>query len=332
MAGLVSLCACTATVTGSGSLSGTAGRTPTPSRSTVDVPRYQAPDTAIGNPRTVDLCSAISFDRFDRYGRVGPALPVTPEDCWFYVTPPGAKSDVRMSAFVYGLSPYDANNTDIRIRNVAGQSVYFYPFADRYCRAMIAGLQVAIGIEADDQSGRQSQAQLCAMRDTLVTQLSTAVTAHRLRHRVYGSNSLTAVDVCDQLDSGALDIPDAKDLELRERQYGEGCELDNAAYSIEVWVGLRPPPVVPGPGGKRLNLGGHAIVQPAKADPDYCAIVAQQDLVPGSGADYTETIEASAQPNTGSGTGGSGAVSGEALCTQIAGAVLLQFLRATGRI
>lgn len=286
---------------------------------------YQAPQTKIGNPRTVDLCSGIKLHRFAKYGDVSPTVPVTPVDCWFLVTPPGAKADVRMSAYVYGLSRYIPPDSDLEPRTVSGQEVWFYPFEDHYCRAMIAADDVAIGIEADDTSDKLPESRVCAMRDTLLTQMAEAVTADRFAHRAYGSNSLTALDMCDHLNTGSFSFPDADGLELRETGYGNGCALFNSVYSLEIWIGLQPPPVMPGPHGRRLNLHGHDVIQQDPATATDCEITAQQDLVPG--ADYAETIEASVAVD--SPRGGSSA---EALCTDVAGAVLVQFLEATGRI
>ena len=321
-ASLAALCACTATVTGSGS----AGPTPagaTATRSKHDAPPYRAPRTVIGNPRTVDLCSGISPGRFARFGDVSPTFPVTPVECWFWVTPPGAESDVRMTAYVYGEGAY--GDTEFSTRTVAGQTVYFYPFAARYCRAMIATADVAIGVEADDRGGRLPEARVCAMRDALLGQMLAAVNAHRLRHREYVSNSLTGVKMCDHLND-KFTFSDASLLELLDTGYGNGCSLVNDVYSIDIWVGLQPPPVRPGPDGKLLNLHGHEIVQPAKADPTYCEITAQQDLLPG--AELAETIRASAEIEHAR----PGLASGDRLCADVAGEVVVQFLQATGRI
>ena len=314
LASVAGLCACTATVAGSGS----AG--PTPTRSKSEAPPYRAPKTAIGDPRTVDLCSGISPGRFAKFGEVSPTFPGTPVACWFWVTPPGANSDVHMTAYVYGERAHYSET----VKTVANQTVYVYRFGGRHCQAAVVTVDVAIGIDADDHNGRLPATQVCAMRDVLAEQVAAAVNAHRFRHRAYGSNSLTGVKMCDHL-TDKFTFSDASLLVLQDTGYGNGCNLVNDVYSIDIWVGLQQPPVRPGPDGKRLNLHGHEIVQPTEADPTYCEITAQQDLVPG--ADLAETIRASAEIDKVR----PGLASGDKLCTDVAGAVVVQFLTATGR-
>jgi len=314
LASVAGLCACTATVAGSGS----AG--PTPTRSKSEAPPYRAPKTAIGDPRTVDLCSAISPGRFAKFGDVSPTVPMTPVECEFWVTPPGANSDVHMTAYVYGERAHYSET----VKTVANQTVYVYRFGGRHCQAAVVTVDVAIGIDADDHNGRLPATQVCAMRDVLAEQVAAAVNAHRFRHRAYGSNSLTGVKMCDHL-TDKFTFSDASLLVLQDTGYGNGCNLVNDVYSIDIWVGLQQPPVRPGPDGKRLNLHGHEIVQPTEADPTYCEITAQQDLVPG--ADLAETIRASAEIEKVR----PGLASGDKLCTDVAGAVVVQFLTATGR-
>lgn len=321
--GALALSACSTTVSGSG----TAGPTPTVSTvatTSAAAPSFVPPDTALGNPRTADLCSIMQPAKFAKYGDVSPTTMRAPTDCYFWITPADAESDIGLSAYVYGAAPFDPGGKGVRSRIDSGLDVYDYPFTDHYCRAMVG---VAVGVETDDYAQHLAGLEVCAMRDTLAAQIAAGIAGHRLRHVTYGKTSLTTTNMCDYVDPTNLKgFKHATDMRLGSRAFGNECDLSNSTYWMDIWVGLEEPPVRPGPGGKRLTVQGHQFIQEYEATSTYCRVTSQQDLLPDG--NYAEAVEASAElaPKR-----PADVPTGSALCSQVAARLMIMFLQTTGR-
>jgi len=150
--------------------------------------------TAVGNPRTTNLCSVLNPAAFLRYGDPGPPIMIDPTGCSIYLKPPGGTKSVALTTWVYGATSSDAGPGST-MRRVSDLPVDEYPFTQNYCRAMIEASGVAVGIQATDYTKQVPRTQVCSMRDLLTTQVASGISASHVGHVKYGPTSLTAVDV-----------------------------------------------------------------------------------------------------------------------------------------
>jgi hypothetical protein len=180
-----------------------------------------------------------------------------------------------------------------------------------------------------DQSATETSTAICAVRDLLANQVAQSITAGKVTHTTYGSNSLTAVKVCDYVDAAPVrGAPLGTGLVTQEFALGNECDLYNSVYNIYVHVGLEEAPVYAHQGGREITAGGHTLylMYSTSSTKSYCRLVSPQGDVPGSGK--VETLEASVDRAS---DAPASAASGAALCNRILSPLLVYVLNTMDR-
>jgi hypothetical protein len=306
---LVLVAGCTSTGGGGGGKgtrsASTSSANPSPSRSRsaslppADIVRTPV-QTAIGDPVTADLCSAMGLDPLRGLG-----AGLTPSfDARQY--PPGCSVTLRNAAkAVLGLSVFADRRTPReaagRTRRVtAGLPVYGYPYdsSTGSCERDISssGLRLVVDAFAPGPD-KPDQSLSCAAADAMADRIAAVVAAGGVPRLPLAAPSLTALNGCKVVRrAGIPALPDFAGSEVIPRGFGANCELRRGALflflDIQIAGSARPR------GSNPTTVEGHRLYE-TSAQGGYCTYVSNQ----GSTADgrheqlsATSTVVGTATP------------------------------------
>jgi hypothetical protein len=307
------LAGCTSVVGGRGQPSGTPSSTgarstasASPSASVVSTPAAPPADilrtpvqTAIGDPVTADLCTAIGLDAL-RNLRAG----VTPSfDDRQY--PPGCSVTFNDGAtHVVGLSVFASQGrpaaADHRTSRVAsGQTVYSYPFdaATGSCRRAIKAEGVLLTVDsAQVGTAVPGKSIACAGTDAMTTRLVAVAAGHYLPRLQLADPSLSVLAACKVVTkAGIRTLPAFAGGAIRTQGFGASCQLRTAKLFLFIDFAIadaaRPP------GSTATTVEGHRMYSRGSRA-DFCSYVSTQGTT--SDGRYEQVVASATVPVTAS--------------------------------
>jgi hypothetical protein len=292
---------------------------PSPTQPAADIARPPVA-TAIGDPVTADLCTAIGLDALRGLGngltpsfddrQYPPGCSITLND--------GAKPLVGITVFAGVGDPLTSTGRTSRVAN--GQTIYSYPFdaTTGSCRREIKAHGVLLTVDSyPNGDAKPGQATSCAGTDQMASRLAAVVTAGNVPRQPLASPSLSALDACKVAEKASITtLPAFAGSELREQGFGANCQL--RPHDLFLFIDFVIADVAQPPGSTPTTVGGHRL-SATSSQADFCSYASTQGTT--TDGRY-EQVTATAT------VAGSGAAPAQ-LCEQTAEA-LARYLTAAG--
>jgi hypothetical protein len=334
LAAIALLTACAPVVSGRGRVGGsgttaaprpsaTASK-PTGPTSVVTVPsgdNLRTPvTTAIGDPVTADLCTAIGLGAMRNFP--GGLTPVFDSRQF----PPGCSVSLREGTkAVLGVTVYAASGRPTvqrgrTSRSASGQRIYSYPFAAATgdCRRELAPGSVLLTVDSLPSPGAKPNADLdCAATDAMADRLAAVLATRHIPRLHLASPTLTRFDACAVSRASGITTTLAafSNGTFTEQGFGASCEVRTTSlflfFNFVLAADAQPP------GSTQTTEFGHLLFQ-SSAQPNLCSYVSTQRRTPDGRYEQmtaTATVRSSTQVTD--------------LCTQTAQALAL-YLSAAG--
>jgi hypothetical protein len=240
-------------------------------------PFIRAPrDTAIGDPATADLCSAVGVATFAqlRSGTVTQDPVQYPPGCSFTLSTAGAPV-LTVSVFAARHDPAPAEGRTERTSS--GLDVYSYPFdsTSGACERDIVTQHLRFVADAIPRGSAKPDEHLsCAATDAMARRVAEVVAHGSVPRLSLAQPTLTQLNACKVAQAaGMTELSDFAAAELAVRGFGINCELQtrdvylfiNAALAAET----PPSPGVP------VTVGGHELYR-ITARAGFCSYASVQ--------------------------------------------------------
>jgi hypothetical protein len=233
--------------------------------------------TAIGDPVTADLCTAIGLDALRGLGagltpyyddrQYPPGCSVTLND--------GAKPVIGLSVFAGQGEPTvaDARTT----RTVSGLSVFSYPFdkATGSCRRETKAEGVLLTVDSI-QAGTETPDEriACAATDAMADRLAAVVAEANVPRLLLADRSLSALDACKVArKAGITTLPAFTGGVLHTQGFGASCQV--RPTSLFLFVDFVITDVARPRGSTPTTVDGHDLYSRASRA-DFCSYVSTQ--------------------------------------------------------
>jgi hypothetical protein len=234
--------------------------------------------TAIGDPGTADLCSAIGADTFSGLG-AGTATvdPVQyPPGCSFTLSN-ASKPVLTVSVFA---ARHDAPDADGRTKgSSSGLDVYSYPFDAHTggCPRDVMATGVRLVADAIPRGSAEPDEHLsCAATDAMATRLAEVAASGSVPRLSLAQPSLVQLSACLIVkDAGITTLSAFTSGRLIRRGFAVNCEVrtDAVFLFINAALAATAPPTRATP----VSVGGHDVYQTA-SHPEFCSYVSVQGV------------------------------------------------------
>lgn len=255
----------------------TAPTSPITTSPTADAYARTPVSTAIGDPVTADLCTAIGLTvmqsavtgltpSFD--GRqFPPGCSVT----YFQ----GAVAQFGVSVFADSAQPRSATGRSTRTKS--GQSVYVYPFdaTNGRCERDVVGRGVLLVVDATPQgSAKPDKTNYCAATDAMSTRLAAVLAAGNVPRLPLAHPSVSAIDACKVVRAAGITSLSAFAKGVISSQgFGASCRVHPTGLFLFVNLVVAD---AAQPGGSTLTtVGGHSLYATSTSS-DFCSYASTQ--------------------------------------------------------
>lgn len=194
-------------------------------------PRRPVP-TAIGDPPTADLCTAIGLSALSHLGyppKYGTSQP--PPGCYVQLT----KSGQRVASVdVYASTEPPQAQPGRRSTRQSGLVVYVYPYESSIgdCERDVVAQRVFFHVHAfaNEVPASRKRAVACNGTAAMTTRLAQVVAAHEVPRLSLADPSLSAMDACAVVQaSGLLSQSRYTGMKLAPDAFGSGCTLSKGS-------------------------------------------------------------------------------------------------------
>lgn len=232
--------------------------------------------TAIGDPVTADLCTAIGLAALQ--GAV-PDLTPTFDGRQF---PPGCSATyyegadpvLAVSVFARGGDPKATSGRTSR--SVSGQVVYVYPFdASGHCAREIKASALVLVVDSVPLNSTMPDKQTsCAGTDAMSNRLAAVVAAGDVPRLPLAPASLTELDACKVVKAAKItSLPAFTKAEVSEQGFGASCEVRRGPLFL--FVNLVVADAKRPAGSTPTTVAGHTLYA-TSVTKDFCSYASTQ--------------------------------------------------------
>ncbi|HEU5266765.1 MAG TPA: hypothetical protein VFU35_08690, partial [Jatrophihabitans sp.] len=239
--------------------------------------------TAIGDPPSTDLCSAVDVSDFAQPGyRPAFADSQFPPGCTIRLT----KSDgSHVSVSLYGTTSASGAAPGRTTKRVAGLTVYYYPFKSDFgeCERDVLAGRIVFTINAFTPKGTTGatpdRTVNCTATDLLTTKIALAVSARALTPLHLATPSVISLDSCRiARAAGWTAVPAFAGAPPTADAFGAGCSLTSSRMSVYLDPMLAKDASVDN--ARPVSADGHQIYASTSNDASDCALTSVQGDTP----------------------------------------------------
>jgi hypothetical protein len=231
-------------------------------------PLRSAPNTAIGDPATADLCAGVLPSVFAGYGKPEVYSQQLAGQCTVAIH---GKAGAETQLLVIAVPPAEADSS-----GPPSEPTIFglpaRPYGDKtVCGYQLWARGVVVEAGAEDVGKPHQHSVLCLIARTLANQVAGPISRGEVPRRTAAAPTVTSIDFCQALRPSDL----AGAPTVNHRGFANGCGLSTKAITLGVQAGFRPDGEKP---VATVTVDGHRLSRydAASMSDTFCGLTSNQ--------------------------------------------------------